>query len=45
VSDLIERTVQPCLQAIKDAGMSTSDIDEVILVGGSSLEYQKFKKK
>jgi len=36
VSDLIERTVQPCLQAIKDAGMSTSEIDEVILVGGSS---------
>jgi len=36
VSDLIERTVQPCLQAIKDAGMATSEIDEVILVGGSS---------
>jgi molecular chaperone DnaK len=36
VSDLIERTVQPCIQAIKDAGLSTSEIDEVILVGGST---------
>jgi len=36
VSDLVERTVQPCIQAIKDAGMSTSEIDEVILVGGST---------
>ena len=36
VSDLIGRTVEPCLQAIKDAGISASDIHEVILVGGSS---------
>tara|TARA_B100001113_G_C21115662_1_gene625222 strand:+ start:450 stop:2354 length:1905 start_codon:yes stop_codon:yes gene_type:complete len=36
VGDLVERTVQPCLQAIKDAGLSKSDIDEVILVGGST---------
>jgi len=36
VDDLVERTKQPCLQAIKDAGLSTSDIDEVILVGGST---------
>ena len=36
VGDLIERTKQPCLQAIKDAGLSTSEIDEVILVGGST---------
>ncbi len=36
VSDLVERTIQPCVQAIKDAGMSTSEIDEVILVGGST---------
>ena len=36
VDDLIERTIQPCIQAIKDAGMSKSDIDEVILVGGST---------
>ncbi len=34
VDDLIQRTVQPCQQALKDAGMSVSDIDEVILVGG-----------
>ncbi|MEJ2690174.1 MAG: molecular chaperone DnaK, partial [Deltaproteobacteria bacterium] len=34
VGDLIERTVDPCRTAIKDAGLSTSDIDEVILVGG-----------
>ena len=36
VNDLIERTIEPCLQAIKDAGMAKSDIDEVILVGGST---------
>tara|TARA_B100000073_G_scaffold326265_1_gene310807 strand:+ start:1927 stop:3828 length:1902 start_codon:yes stop_codon:yes gene_type:complete len=36
VNDLVERTVDPCLQAIKDAGLSNSDIDEVILVGGST---------
>jgi len=36
VGDLVERTVKPCLQAIKDAGLSTSEIDEVILVGGST---------
>jgi len=34
VEDLIERTVQPCKTALKDAGLSASDIDEVILVGG-----------
>jgi molecular chaperone DnaK len=34
VDDLIERTVGPCITAIKDAGLSASDIDEVILVGG-----------
>ena len=36
VSDLIARTVDPCLKAIKDASLSASDIDAVILVGGSS---------
>ena len=36
VNDLVERTIQPCLQAIKDAGVSKSEIDEVILVGGST---------
>ncbi|WP_310498189.1 Hsp70 family protein, partial [Sandarakinorhabdus sp.] len=34
VLDLIERTRKPCLDAIKEAGVKTSEIDEVILVGG-----------
>jgi len=34
VEDLIERTVEPCKIALKDAGLSASEIDEVILVGG-----------
>ena len=34
VDDLIERTVGPCRTALKDAGLTASDIDEVILVGG-----------
>ncbi len=34
--DLIQATIRPCEQALRDAGMSTSDIDEVILVGGST---------
>ena len=34
--DLFERTKNPCLAALKDAGLSASDIDEVILVGGST---------
>lgn len=33
---LIERTLEPCQKALKDAGMNTSEIDEVILVGGST---------
>jgi molecular chaperone DnaK len=33
---LVERTLEPCRQALKDAGLSTSDINEVILVGGST---------
>lgn len=36
VQDLIKRTVEPCVKAIKDAGISKSQIDEVILVGGMS---------
>ena len=36
VSDLVERTIDPCKKAIKDAGLKASEIDEVILVGGSS---------
>ena len=33
---LVERTLKPCQDALKDAGLSTSDIDEIILVGGST---------
>ncbi|WP_368924174.1 molecular chaperone DnaK [Comamonas aquatica] len=36
VEDLIERTIAPCRTAIKDAGISVSDIQDVILVGGMS---------
>jgi molecular chaperone DnaK len=36
VEDLVERTVGPCKTALKDAGLSASDIDEVIIVGGMS---------
>ncbi len=36
VDDLIERSAGPCQQAIKDAGVSPSEISEVILVGGST---------
>ena len=33
---LVQRTLKPCEAALKDAGYSKSDIDEVILVGGST---------
>jgi molecular chaperone DnaK len=36
VDDLIERTMEPCRIAIKDAGVKISDIDDIILVGGMS---------
>jgi len=36
VEDLIERTIAPCRTALKDAGVSASDITDVILVGGQS---------
>ena len=36
VEDLIQRTIDPCQVALKDAGLSASDIDEVIIVGGST---------
>ena len=36
VEDLIEKTKSPCLTALKDAGLSASDIDDVILVGGQT---------
>jgi len=34
VEDLVKRTLEPCKKAIKDAGVSASEIDEVVLVGG-----------
>ena len=34
--DLIKRTIDPCKSALKNAGLKTSDIDEIILVGGST---------
>jgi len=34
--DLVQRTLKPCEVALKDAGLSKSDIDEIILVGGST---------
>jgi len=34
VEDFVKRTIEPCKAALKDAGVSASDIDEVVLVGG-----------
>ena len=34
VEDLVKRTIEPCKAALKDAGVTASDIDEVVLVGG-----------
>ena len=36
VEDLIERTIEPCKIALKDAGLSVSEVDDVILVGGQT---------
>ena len=36
IDDLVKRTISPCKKALKDAGLSKSDIDEIILVGGST---------
>lgn len=35
-ADLVKRSMEPCRKALQDAGLSASDIDEVILVGGST---------
>jgi molecular chaperone DnaK len=47
VEDLIEKSVRPCEQAIRDAGISTSQIDEVVLVGGQTRmpKIQELVKK
>ncbi|BAU91858.1 molecular chaperone DnaK [Methylorubrum populi] len=36
VDDLVQRTIEPCRKALKDAGVSASEIDEVVLVGGQT---------
>ncbi|MEC3966574.1 molecular chaperone DnaK [Flagellimonas halotolerans] len=36
IADLVRRTIEPCEKALKSAGLSKSDIDEIILVGGST---------
>ena len=36
IDDLVKRTIEPCKSALKSAGLSTGDIDEIILVGGST---------
>ena len=36
VEDILKRTLEPCRQALKDAGLTASQIDEVVLVGGST---------
>jgi molecular chaperone DnaK len=51
VDDLIKRTLEPCKKAMQDAGLSAADINEVILVGGSTRipkiqeEVEKFFNK
>ncbi|WP_029917358.1 molecular chaperone DnaK [Pelobacter seleniigenes] len=47
VADLVERTIEPCQQALRDAGLSAAKIDSVILVGGQTrmpLVQQKVKE-
>ena len=34
VDDLVQKTIDPCRQALKDAGLSAAEINEVVLVGG-----------
>jgi molecular chaperone DnaK len=36
MSDIVERSIEPCKQALKDAKLTPADIDEVVLVGGST---------
>ncbi len=51
VMDLVERSIEPCRRALKDAGITPSDIDEVVLVGGMTRmpliqqKVQEFFKK
>ncbi len=43
VDDLIKRTIKPCKSALKDAGVSPADIDEVVLVGGMTRMPKVFE--
>ncbi|MEO6382556.1 MAG: molecular chaperone DnaK, partial [Nitrobacter sp.] len=47
VDDLVQKTVEPCRNALKDAGLSASDINEVVLVGGMTRmpKIQEIVKK
>lgn len=36
ISDLVEKSIEPCRKVLKDAGLSASDLDQVLLVGGST---------
>jgi molecular chaperone DnaK len=44
VADLIKASIKPCQAALKDAGLSTSDIDEVVLVGGQTRMPKVFEE-
>ena len=47
IDDLVERSLEPCKRALSDAGLSASEIDEVVLVGGSTrvpLVQQRVKE-
>ncbi|WP_375257864.1 molecular chaperone DnaK, partial [Citreimonas sp.] len=44
VGDLIKGSLKPCQAALKDAGLSTSDIDEVVLVGGQTRMPKVFEE-
>jgi molecular chaperone DnaK len=45
VGDLIKRSIKPCKAALKDAGLSGGDIDEVVLVGGMTRMPKVQSKK
>ena len=45
VADLVHRTVEPCRKAISDAGVSVSEIDEVILVGGNDANASRARSR
>jgi len=44
VEDLVERTIDPCKVALKDSGLSASDIDDIILVGGQTRRTSQRRK-